>query len=230
MFRSRCSRENDSSLERCVRTTSPSRTVTGRPSASSWATRASATVDFPAPERPVRKTVTPGAWAWGMSPVSRSSARARGGGCPSAAERTPGVLDGDQLGCVGGDRRGGGGGGLAGAEGGQGALLEPPPVTRPRGHPDAGQRAGRAGVLASSRPLPVHLGEETLLDAHDTGDGDLRRRERQPVATLAPALTDDQAGVLEVAEDGLQEAGRDSLRRRDAVSGQRLGGHGSQLE
>src|SRR4028118_981402 len=59
MLRSRSSREKDSSLDRWVRTTSPSRTVTGRPPASSSATRASAIVDLPAPDRPVRKTATP---------------------------------------------------------------------------------------------------------------------------------------------------------------------------
>ena len=70
MLRSRCSRENVSSLDRWVRTTSPSRTVTGRPSASSPATSASAIVDLPAPERPVRKTVTPGAECGHAAPVS----------------------------------------------------------------------------------------------------------------------------------------------------------------
>src|SRR5687768_7431546 len=98
MLRSRCSRLNDSSLDRWVRTTSPSSTVTGRPSDSSPATSASATVDLPAPERPVRKTVTPGRGAdMAVSvpqPAPRSRGSSPGGGVP---EGPPGVLQGDQL-------------------------------------------------------------------------------------------------------------------------------------
>src|SRR3712207_409232 len=77
MLRSRSSREKESSLDRWVRTTSPSRTVTGRPAASRSATSASAMVDLPAPERPVRNTVTPGRGAADMPPVSPSSSRRR---------------------------------------------------------------------------------------------------------------------------------------------------------
>ena len=55
-------------------------------------------------------------------------------------------------------------------------------------------------------------------------------RQREPVAAVAAALAGHQAGVLEVAEDGLQEAGRDALRGRDAVAGERLGGDGGEFE
>src|SRR5919206_727598 len=77
MLRSRSSREKESSLDRWVRTTSPSSTVTGRPSPSRSATSASAIVDLPAPESPVRNTVTPGCDSAGMPPVSPSASRPR---------------------------------------------------------------------------------------------------------------------------------------------------------
>src|SRR3954451_2130389 len=162
MFRSRCSRENDSSLERWVRTTSPSRTVTGRPSASSWATSASATVDLPAPDSPVRNTVTPVPGAADM-PVSvpQRVARAAPGEERSAVlavpERPPGALDGDQFRCVRGQP--------AGDDVGEGEPFEHPPVGLAGGDPDPGQRLGDAGVDDVLGALPLHLGEEALLDA-----------------------------------------------------------------
>src|SRR3712207_9157323 len=109
MFRSRSSREKDSSLDRWVRTTSPSSTVTGRPSASSPDTSASAIVDLPAPDRPVRNTVTPARRGADM-PVSlpqqarRSRGSSPGGGVP---EGPPGVLETDQLVDVGRQAPGG---------------------------------------------------------------------------------------------------------------------------
>ena len=55
-----CSLENPSSEDRCLRTTSPSSSVTGRPPISiSLVISALATVDLPEPERPVKKTVKP---------------------------------------------------------------------------------------------------------------------------------------------------------------------------
>ncbi len=60
MLMSRCSLENPSSDDRCLRTMSPSRRVTGLPPISSSLTRSTlATVDFPEPERPVKNTVKP---------------------------------------------------------------------------------------------------------------------------------------------------------------------------
>ena len=60
MLMSRCSRENPSSDDRCLRTMSPSSRVTGRPPISSNLTRKTfARVDFPEPERPVKNTVNP---------------------------------------------------------------------------------------------------------------------------------------------------------------------------
>src|SRR5207302_7817381 len=59
MLVSRSSLENPSPLERCVRTSSPSRTSTRRPSACSSTRSLSASVDFPAPERPVNQTTNP---------------------------------------------------------------------------------------------------------------------------------------------------------------------------
>ena len=57
---SRCSLEKPSSDDRCLRTTSPSRTVTGRPpSSSNLVSRMLAIVDLPAPDSPVKKTVNP---------------------------------------------------------------------------------------------------------------------------------------------------------------------------
>src|SRR5207248_6390693 len=60
MLRSLCYLEKPSSEERCLRTRSPSKSVTGLPPTSrNLVTRTLAIVDLPAPERPVKKTVTP---------------------------------------------------------------------------------------------------------------------------------------------------------------------------
>ncbi len=60
MLMSRCSLEKPSSDDRCLRTMSPSSSVTGRPPASMNRTSSTlAMVDFPAPERPVKKIVIP---------------------------------------------------------------------------------------------------------------------------------------------------------------------------
>src|SRR4030095_3809541 len=60
MLMSRCSFEKPSSEERCLRTRSPSSSVTGRPPiASSLIISTLAIVDLPAPERPVKNTVIP---------------------------------------------------------------------------------------------------------------------------------------------------------------------------
>ena len=54
MLMSRCSLENPSSDDRCLRTTSPSTSVTVRPPISSNGTRSTlATVDLPEPDSPV---------------------------------------------------------------------------------------------------------------------------------------------------------------------------------
>src|SRR5688572_32587416 len=155
MLRSRCSFEKDSSLDRWVRTTSPSRTVTGRRSASSSATRASAIVDLPAPERPVRNTVTPVRGAADMPtsvPETRFSVRG------DVAERAPGAVHGDELGHRGGQ--------VAGDDVGERDLLEHVPVGLTGGDPDARQSLGGAGISDVLGALAVHLGEEALLDAH----------------------------------------------------------------
>src|SRR5438105_12909666 len=56
MLRSLCSLEKPSSEERCLRTRSPSRSVTGLPPTSrNLVTRTLAIVDLPAPERPVNR-------------------------------------------------------------------------------------------------------------------------------------------------------------------------------
>ncbi len=60
MLMSRCSFEKPSSDERCLRTTSPSSSVTGRPPISiSLTISALAMVDLPEPDRPVKNTVKP---------------------------------------------------------------------------------------------------------------------------------------------------------------------------
>ena len=60
MLMSRCSFENPSSDDRCLRTKSPSSNVTGRPPTSrNLVISALAIVDFPEPESPVKKIVTP---------------------------------------------------------------------------------------------------------------------------------------------------------------------------
>ena len=57
---SRCSLEKPSSDDRCLRTTSPSSSVTGRPPISiSLTISALAMVDLPEPEKPVKNTVKP---------------------------------------------------------------------------------------------------------------------------------------------------------------------------
>ncbi len=77
MFRSRCFLLKPSSLERCVRTMSPSNNVTGRPPRSfSFATRICAIVDLPAPDNPVKNTVNPCRWRGGY--VLRNSSMTSG--------------------------------------------------------------------------------------------------------------------------------------------------------
>src|SRR5258705_11069527 len=66
MLMSRCSLEKPSSEERCLRTRSPSRIVTGRPPISSSFTRSTlAIVLLPEPDRPVKNTVKPCLWRGG---------------------------------------------------------------------------------------------------------------------------------------------------------------------
>ena len=77
MFRSRCAREKPSSDDRCLRTRSPSSSVTLRPPRSrNLTSRTLAIVDFPAPDNPVKKIVRPccrrGGW------LRRSSAATSG--------------------------------------------------------------------------------------------------------------------------------------------------------
>src|SRR4051812_35160175 len=175
MLRSRCSRENVSSLERWVRTTSPSSTVTGRPSASSEATSASAIVDLPAPERPVRNTVTPGGGGADMvasvpqrrcgpapwSAAAHPSGR-RGSSVRRDASGAPGILDRDQVQHV--LRQ------PAGDDVGEADLLEHPAVGRAGGDPHGGQRLGGARVVEVLGPLAAYVGEEALLDPHHAGE------------------------------------------------------------
>ena len=62
MFKSRCSLENPSSEDRCLRTISPSSRMrhTGRPPISrNFTRRTFAVVDLPAPDKPVKKSVKP---------------------------------------------------------------------------------------------------------------------------------------------------------------------------
>src|SRR5207247_710181 len=59
MFVSRSSLEKPRPLERCVRTTSPSRYSTHLPASSSLPPTSSAMVDLPAPESPVNQSVNP---------------------------------------------------------------------------------------------------------------------------------------------------------------------------
>ena len=60
MLMSRCSLEKPSSEERFLRTRPPSSNVTGRPPTSrNFVSSTLAIVDFPEPERPVKKIVTP---------------------------------------------------------------------------------------------------------------------------------------------------------------------------
>ena len=228
MLRSRCSREKESSLDRWVRTTSPSSTVTGRPSASSWATSASATVDLPAPDRPVRKTVTPGAGLALMPPVCPRSGRRRAGcgrGCPSggpgARRASPNERQAPSSATSSVTVRGQ----PAGDDVGERDLLEHPPVGLAGGDPDAGQRGRPApGYSTSSGRCPCTSARKPCSTRMTRAMEISERRQREPVAALPAALAGDQPGVLQVAEDGLEEAGRDALRRRDGVAGERARG------
>ena len=77
MFRLRCSREKPSSDERCLRTMSPSRSVTGRPPICSSLTSSTlARVDLPELGSPVKKTVKPCRERGGR--LRRSSCRTSG--------------------------------------------------------------------------------------------------------------------------------------------------------
>src|SRR3569623_1683265 len=106
----RCSLEKPSSLERCLRTTSPSSRLTGRPpSSNSFANTAFAIVDLPEPERPVKNNVKPcldraGKWPRSSAITSGNenhagmSKPARRRRCNSASsKRRPSVSDAASL-------------------------------------------------------------------------------------------------------------------------------------
>jgi hypothetical protein len=87
---SRCSFEKPSSEDRCLRTTSPSSSVTGRPPISiSLTISALAMVDLPEPESPVKKTVKPCCARGGKrrrnSPTTSGRRTIRGSPAPRAA-------------------------------------------------------------------------------------------------------------------------------------------------
>ena len=77
------------------------------------------------------------------------------------------------------------------------------------------QRLRGARVLHVLRRLAAHARERALDRADHVGDLDLVRRARQPVAALGAALAAHDPGVLELAEDVLQELERDALGLRE---------------
>jgi hypothetical protein len=88
-FVSRDSRSNPSPFDRWCRTSSPSSRVVPRPSSSSSAARARATVDLPEPDKPVKNTTAPRRWA-PLAARATSAAEAGGYRARTASSRTPG--------------------------------------------------------------------------------------------------------------------------------------------
>ena len=76
----------------------------------------------------------------------------------------------------------------------------------------------RPAYLSASGRVAAHARERSLDGPDDVRHGDLVRRSSQPVAAVHAALAAHQAGVLELAEDVLQELQRDVLGLRDRLA------------
>lgn len=82
----------------------------------------------------------------------------------------------------------------------------------------------------SPRGPPAHVGERPFDGAQHIGDGDLVCAPGEPVTAVAAALAHDDVPALQIAEDLLQERGRDPLALRDRLGAERLAGGGRELE
>ena len=79
------------------------------------------------------------------------------------------------------------------------------------GDPDLLQVLGVAAVLDRLRRRRLDVGDRALDRAHDVGDRHLVGGPGQPVAALGAAAGADDAGVLQLQQDVLEELQRDVL-------------------
>src|SRR3954451_14733480 len=89
---------------------------------------------------------------------------------------------------------------------------------------------GRARVLQVLRALLADACQGALDYAHHLGHGDLLGCAGEPVSALRPTLALDDASVLELGEDGLEELDRDRLGAGDLVALQRGAFVGRELQ
>src|SRR6266487_2515080 len=94
-------------------------------------------------------------------------------------------------------------------------ALEHRPQVGADGDPDVPEPLRGTGVVEILGGGLVDVGERTLDGADYVGDRHLLRRPREPVAAAGAAAGADQAGVLELEQDVLEELEGDVLRVGD---------------
>ena len=94
---------------------------------------------------------------------------------------------------------------------GEGGVLEHRAQRRADRDPDVAQALGRPGVVELLGRVLVDVGERPLDRADHVGDRDLGGVAGEPVAALGAAPRLDQARVLELEQDVLEELQRDPL-------------------
>ena len=118
---------------------------------------------------------------------------------------------------------------LAGDEVGEGDVLEHRAQAGADGDPDLLQVLGVAVVLDRLRRGRLHVGDRALDGADDIGDRHLLGRPGQPVAALGAAAGADDALVLELEQDVLEELQGDVLGLGQALALDRALPGGGQL-
>jgi hypothetical protein len=107
---------------------------------------------------------------------------------------------------------------LPGGEVGKRDGLQHGAQVRAHRDPDVAKRLRRAGVLDLLGALAANVGYWALDGSDHLGERDLLGRLREPVAPFGTALALDEAGVLEVEQDVLEELKRDLLCLGDPVA------------
>ena len=99
------------------------------------------------------------------------------------------------------------GGKIAGDQILEGDPLQHRSHVGPQRDPDLEQGGGGAGVLQPLRSQPAHVGQGTIDDADDVGQGDLVRGQAQAVSSFRAALGEHDAGVAQLEQDVLRNWG-----------------------